>query len=136
MSNELIEHDFNIPIHANELSDAENRIEKIKLKLELIKINKTIDDNLHVTMFEQIVLVLDYVGGLSLPAFEIQEELEELYKMKFLSSPELAKKLWLDHYGKIHKPYNTLKNRCYRLLDTLDAEYELKFNKLPPNYMI
>lgn len=132
MSNELIEHDFNLPCHGNELSDAENKIDKIKFRLDEIKTNKTIDDNIYVTMFKQIVHVIDYVGGLSMPAFEINNELEEMYKMKFLRSPELAKKLWLDHYGEIHKPYNILKNRCYRLLDVLNAEYLEKFDKKPP----
>lgn len=136
MSNELIECDFNLPSHANELSDSENKIEKIKIRLNFIKKTKTIDDNIHVTMFEEIVQVLDYVGRLSSPAFEIQDELEEIYKMKFLKSPELAKKLWLDHYGMIHKPYNVLKNRCHRLLDELDEVYEDKFKKHPPNYKI
>lgn len=133
MSNKLIKHDFNLPCHGNELSDAENNILKTKFRLDEIKKNKTIDDNTYHTMFKHIVRVLDYVGGLSMPAFAVQNELEEMYKMKFLNSPELARKLWLDHYGEIHKPYNILKNRCYRLLDVLDIVYKEKFKRNPPN---
>ena len=131
---EVIEHDFDLPCHDNELSNAESRIDELKSRLSIIKTKKNIDDNTYTTMFEHIIVVLDYLGNLSLPAFETQNELEEMYKMKFLRSPELGKKLWLDHYGEIHKPYNKLKNRCYRLIDELDAEYELQHEKHPPNY--
>jgi hypothetical protein len=131
---EFIKHDFNLPNHDNELSKAEDVIEKLKNRLKIIEIQRTIDDKTHTQMFEHVVRILDYVGRLSMPAFAIEDEMEEMYKMKFLHAPELGKKLWLDHYGNVHHPYNLLKNRCYKLLEELDAEYFKRHKKKPPNW--
>jgi len=133
-SHELIEHDFNLPCHDNELSHAGDIIEKLKNNLRIIEKQQTINGKTHTTLFEDIIRVLDYVGQLSLSAFGIEEELEEMYKMKFLHAPELAKKLWLDHYEIVHHPYTLLKNRSYKLLDELDAEYFKQHKKHPPNW--
>ena len=133
-SHELISHDFNLPCHDNELSHAGDVIEKLKNKLRIIETRGTIDGKTHTALFEQVIRALDYVGRLSMPAFAIEDELEEMYKMKFLHAPELAKKLWLDHYEKFHHPYNTLKNRCFKLLDELDDEYIKCHKKNPPNW--
>jgi len=132
--NEFIKHDFSLPNYDNELSKAEDVIEKIKNRMRVMEIQRSITDEEHTKTFEYIVRILDYVGKLSMPAFAIEDELEEMYKMRYLYAPELSKKLWADHYGKIHHPYNTLKNRCYKLLEELDALYIKKFKKKPPNY--
>ena len=131
---ELIAHDFNLPCHDNELSQAADEIEKLKERLKIIQVRRSICGESHTTMFEDTIRVLDYVGKLSMPAFAIEDELEELYKMKFLHAPELAKTLWLDHYEIVHKPYTLLKNRCFKLLDELDAEYHNVHKKHPPNW--
>jgi hypothetical protein len=132
----LIEHDFNLPDYSNEISKADEIIEKIKNRLKIIQNQKRIDDKFHTETFEEIVRILDYVGRLSRPAFEIEDSLEALYIKQYLHSPELAKKLWLDHYGKIHHPFNLLKNRCYKLLEELDSEYIKRNKKYPPNWNI
>ena len=132
----LLEHDFNLPDYSNELSKADEIIEKLKNRLKIIQNQKRIDDKFHTVTFEEIIRVLDYLGKLSTPAFEIEDELEEMYKMKFLKAPELGKKLWLEHYENIHHPYNLLKNRCYKLLEELDSEYIKQNKKYPPNWNI
>jgi hypothetical protein len=128
--------DFNLPCHDNELSKAEEAIEKLKNELIIIEIQKTIDNKIHNLMFEHVIKILDYVGRLSMPAFEIEEKLEEMYRIKFLKAPQLGKLLWLEHYEKIHHPYNLLKNRCYKLLEGLDTEYFKCYKKHPPNWKI
>jgi len=125
-----------LPTHENELSKAEDLIEKHKNRLRVIQMQRTIDDKSHDTFFNEVVRVLDYVGKLSMPAFAVEDQLEEMYAIKFKHSPQLAKKLWLDHYEVIHKPYTLLKNRCYRLLEEVDIAYFKKFNKHPPNWKI
>jgi hypothetical protein len=131
---EYITHDFKLPNHSNELSKATDFIEKLKLKIEKLKAEKSIDGNVHTTVYEEVIRVLDYVGRLSMPAFEIEEPMREMYIMQYKHSPLLAKKLWIDHYEKIHHPYTLLKNRCFRLLDELDTMYFKKFKKQPPNW--
>lgn len=133
--------DLNLPDHSNELSKAEDIIEKLKKKIELIIANEEFKsnpqhDNLHTDTYEEIIRVLDYVGRLSMSAFAIEEQLENIYTLQYSKSPELAKKLWLDHYEKIHYPYSILKNRCFRMLDDLDAEYIRIYKCNPPNFKI
>ena len=90
----LIEHDFNLPCHDNELSMAEDIIEKIKIRInKIVNSNELISDDKFVAIFEEIIIALDYVGRLSMPAFGIEDELQEMYKMKFLHAPELGKQL-------------------------------------------
>jgi hypothetical protein len=87
-------------------------------------------------MFETTVRVLMYVGDLSNSVFGIEDQIQDLYFKQFIHSPELAKMLWQQHYGKLHHPYNILKNRCFRLLEELDAEYFKRHKKRPPNWKI
>ncbi|MFA5366670.1 MAG: hypothetical protein WC333_02200 [Dehalococcoidia bacterium] len=132
----LIEHDFKLPSHANELSKAEDLIEKLRIRILKIKSAGCINGRIHGNLYEEIVRVLDYVGGLSRAAFAVQEEVEAVYFRKYKSTPALAKKLWLDHYALIHKPYNRLKNRCFRMLEELDEEHIRRVGKNPPNWNI
>jgi len=132
---ELIEHDFKLPSHDNELSSAGDVIEKLKESVNQTITNvQIISDKRFVEVYEQIIMVLDYVGRLSMPAFAIEDEMEEMYKMHYLHAPELGKQLWFDHYEKVHHPYNILKNRCFKLLDEWDNYYIELFEKNPPNW--
>ena len=125
---------FNLPNYTNELQNAASAILKLKEEIFLINLNKNIDDRSHEIMFERIVKVLDYVGNLSQPSFEIEDELEKIYIMNYSHSPELAKKLWQDHYESIHHPFDLLKNRCFRLIEELDAIYHSLNKKHPKNW--
>lgn len=132
---ELIKTDFNLPNHDNQLSMAEDIIEKLKIRLNIIiKKNEMISDNDFISIFKEIITVLNYVGRLSMPAFAIEDELAEMYKLNYLHAPELGKKLWLDYYGNVHRPYNLLKNRCFKLLEDLDEYYINVHDKNPPNW--
>jgi hypothetical protein len=134
MQEAFIVHDFKLPDHTNDLSKANDVIERLKKKIEELKFNNVLDDKNFIVKYEEIIRVLAFVGNLSVPAFEIQEELEALYTKQYIHSPELGKKLWLDHYENVHHPYSLLKNRCYKLLDELDALYRNKYKKDPPNW--
>lgn len=131
---EFIKTDFNLPNQANELSKAEEVIEK--LKNEITNSTDSITDLSHDRLYEQVIRVLDYVGHLSVPAFEINDRLEAMYIQQHPYAPGLAKELWLQHYETIHHPYNLLKNRCWRMLEELDENYIKKFGKNPPNWKI
>lgn len=136
MNQNYITHDLKLPNHANELSNAEDSIEKIKCRFKTYQDSKTISNKQYIAMYEETIKVLDYVGRLSMPVFDIENQLEELYFKQFKHSPELAKKLWLEHYEKIHHPYNTLKNRCFKLLDEYDKLYFKIYKIPPPNWKI
>lgn len=130
----FIDHDFKLPRHNNELSKADDLIEKLRQRFKILECRNAISDKEHLLMFEEVVRVLDYIGRLSMPAFAVEDEMERLYIMRYPHSPELAKKLWLDHFEDIHHPYNLLKNRCFKLIDELDELYIKANNKKPKNW--
>jgi hypothetical protein len=133
---EFITVDFKLPNHSNELSKAEEVIDKLKKRFEVIQVQKSINDCTHTELFEEIVRCLVYVGKLSEVAFAIEDQLEALYTQQYKHSPALGKQLWLQHYDEIHHPYSILKNRCFRLLEMLDDNYVNVHGKLPPNAKI
>ena len=130
---EFINVDFKLPDHSNELSKAEEVIEKLKKRFEIVQMQHNINDANHLELFEELCRVLLYVGKLSQPAFDIEDQLEEMYTQHYKHAPAMGKTLWLEHYDDIHHPYTILKNRCFRLLELLDDEYINVHGKLPPN---
>lgn len=133
---QFIQHDFKLPDHTVELGKASDVIEKLKTRMQILITTKTLDEKTHTETFEETIRILDYLGRLSLPAFAIEDELESMYALQYKHSPELGKKLWLDHYDSIHHPYTLLKNRCFRILEELDEAYKKLWKKNPPNWNI
>lgn len=133
---EFIAHDFNLPNHCNELSKAEELIDKLKKRFEIVQQQGSINDCTHLELFEEFVRCLVYVGKLSEVVFAIEEEIEAMYVLKYKHAPALGKQLWFEHYEELHHPYSLLKNRCYRQLELLDEEYLKVFHKPPPNINI
>lgn len=132
---EFITHDFKLPNHENELSKVEDVIEKLKQKITISEVTKMTDKQF-IETFEEVIRALDYVGKLSLPVFTIEDQMQAMYSKQYVQSPALAKELWLNHYGNVHRPYNILKNRCFKLLDELDDLYVGIHDKKPPNWKI
>ena len=125
--------DLQLPCHSNELSRAEEVIDKIKHRFEILQKQQSINDCTHTELFEEIVRCLLYIGKLSQTRFDIEDQLEALYTQQFKHAPALGKQLLFEHYDEIHHPYTILKNRCYRLLELLDEEYLSVHKKSPPN---
>lgn len=134
LNKQFIPYDFNLPNHCIELGKAAEAISKLKKRFEVIQKQHSINDATHLDIFEETVRVLLYVGKLSSPAFAIEEDVEKLYTLQFKHEPCLGKQLWLAHYDELHHPYSILKNRCFRLLEELDAEY-VKIHKKDPKNM-
>lgn len=127
----LLTIELDLPDHTKQLSDAETYAEKLKKEIQLTKRARELNEKKYVILYEKITRGLYYVGGLSESAFALEETIEKEYYKIYKSSPELARKLWQDHYSLIHKPYNVLKNRLYRLYVDLDEAY-IKLNKITP----
>jgi hypothetical protein len=134
MNKQNIVPDFNMPNHANELSKAEDILEKLKCKFKSYEETKLISNKQYLTLYEETIRILDYIGQLSLSAFNIETKIEEQYFKQYKHLPELAKKLWYEHYEKIHHPYDLLKNRCFKLLDNYDELYLKIYKNVPPNW--
>jgi hypothetical protein len=130
----FIDHDFKLPNYSTEIIKAEDAVVVLKERVKKMLEVPYVTDKIFVKLYEDIVRVLDYVGKLSVPCFNVQDEMEKLYFLQYPHSPHLAKKLWQEHYEDIHKPYTLLKNRCFRMLDEID-KYYIKCNKKnPPNW--
>jgi len=128
--------DFTLPDHTVELAKADEIIKNLKVKLKQIQITKSIDAKIHTELYEEIVRILDYVGRLSMPMFELEDKFNVLYTLHYPKSPQLAKKLCNDHYENVHYPYTILKNRCFKMLEDLDKEYRKRWKANPPNWNI
>ena len=131
MSRDKIMEGINLPPNHEKLNYVETVVDKFKKRIEYYKGIGMISQDEYIELHKLIVQVLEYVGELSMPAFNIRDEVEKRYFTMYKNSPELAKKLWLDHYHDIHKPFNTIKNRCFSLLEQMDNLYT-KANKTSP----
>lgn len=132
----FITHDFKLPNHRDELGNANEIIKKLRKKFKLVQGFKEINDGNHDEIYNDLIKILDYVGRLSTPALEIEDELERMYILHYPKSPKLSKKLFNDHYKEIHHPYDKLKNKCFKMLEELDDEYINVHKKHPPNWKI
>jgi hypothetical protein len=120
--------DLELPDHTKELKDCEEYIKSIKKEFKLIGAARKFPTKQFAALYERITRGLYYVGSLSTSAFETEDIIQETYFKNYRHAPELAKKLWQEHYGNVHKPYNTIKNRFYRLYEEIDSLY-MKINK-------
>jgi len=127
--------DLNLPQDTNELSRVEETINKLKTKVAFI-CDGNITDDLHEDVYEEVVVALDKVGKLSEPAFGVEDEIENIYTLKYPHNPAFAKLIWYAHYEEVQHPYSLLKNRCFRMLEMLDDAYQKKFKRTPPNWEI
>ncbi len=125
---------LNLPNHETELKKAEDILLEYEKKFNQHVIQCTITNNEFINEYENIIMILDYIGNLSKPALNVRNELEEQYFKSYRRTPELAKKLWIEHFKTINKPYTKLKDRCFDLLDEYDMFYQRIYNKKPPNW--
>ncbi|MFW6247389.1 MAG: hypothetical protein ACOC22_04450 [bacterium] len=128
---QLLDVDLGLPDHESDIKHAEEVLDKLRREFESVK---DIDDEKHESYYEATMKILDFVGRLSLPAFKTLQILEDEYIKAYPNAPALAKELWLKHYGNIHRPYNIIKNRCFRLLNEIDDKYIEKYKSVPPNW--
>lgn len=128
--------ELNIPDNKEFLKSAEMRYEKIRNEYNEICSNDSIDSEKHLKLYESTMVVLDYVGDLSLSLQEFSPIIKDKYDKIYRNAPELAKLFWGKHYSGLHKEYNKIKNVCYNFLDELDDAYMRKYNKCPDNWNI
>lgn len=132
MSREKVMEGITLPPNHEKLNYATTVIEKFKKRVIYHKSIRAISEKEYIDLHNLIVQALEYVGELSLPAFNVQDELEKRYYILYKNAPERAKYEYLEHYHDIHRPFNTLKNRCFSLLETMDSYYFDINHKHPP----
>ena len=133
---EFIKICIDLPDNKQKLSEIDFKLDQIRTRFIQLQLKGCITDNVHESMYDETVLLLDFIGKLSKPLFGIRNAVENEYFEAFRSSPKTARKLWYKHYEHIHKPYSSLKNKCYSILEELDDEF-IKIHKRPPrNYVL
>jgi len=111
----------NLPDHKEELLRAQKLLNKVVKDMKWHDEIKVAVPSSKLTSMVYIVdTVLGVVGDLSDTRFEIRDQLEEHYSKHYIKSPELGKKIFLEEYHDLHKPYDRVKNKCFELLMTLD----------------
>ena len=142
MNNEQIELELpielDLPDHVKELEEADDYIKNLKQKLLQFKadrINNPMSVKDYHNFNDEIVRGLYFLGALSLPAFATEDIIEQKYFETYKHAPELAKKLWWNHYERVHRPYTLFKNRLFKLIEDLDEFFILVFKRTPPDYM-
>ncbi len=134
----VLEIDLQLPDHTTELEETDTYIKDLKLKLNDYKKNvavKPMSKKQHSVLYEEIIRGLYYLGYLSLPAFDVEDKIEEEYFKTYKHSPELAKELWWKHYESIHRPYTLFKNRLFKMIEDLDELYISIYKCPPPDYV-
>jgi hypothetical protein len=130
--------ELNLPDHTKELEETDDYIKNLKQKLITYRADKTVQPmskKQHKIMYEEIVRGLYYLGNLSGPAFAAEDKIEKEYFNTYKHAPELARKLWWDHYERIHRPYTLFKNRLFKMIEDLDELYFAIFKCPPPDYV-
>ena len=115
-----MEIELNLINHKTELKKIEKFLNELKEKIKKEKkLIGTLTDRKRELYRDKISQLLDVIGDLSLTRFEIRDDLEKKYKLKYSKAPKLAKELFNKHYREIHKPYDALKNEAHDLITSL-----------------
>lgn len=120
--------DYKININKDkEFKILKNYLKGLFNKFEIFKIkpNTTIDDL--EGLKDRTIDILLMFGDVSDPFFEIRDELKDKYTWRYISSPAIGRKIFLEHFANIHHKFDFQKNKCYDLIDEID---EFKFNLL------
>lgn len=129
---QILNINFNIPEPNNkQLDQMKSMLDKINKNLQIKKktiITNKFSEEEYITLSKKVINVLDHLARLSEPAFNIQDEIRDLYMDRYSHSPNLGHSLFRGCCENLHKPYDKLKNRAFDLLETIDSVY-IKINK-------
>ena len=112
---------FNIPNHEKDLYEVETLLNKTSTNLKVLEAKEIeLEDEQKEQLLKLVTNLLYKVGDLSIPIFELREMMENTYFEQYKQSPALGKELYMKHYESIHRPYDKLKNKAFRLIQILD----------------
>jgi len=97
-----------------ELKKAFSIIHKINEKYKIIKEQRIIYETEKQSLSNDIITILELIGEMTDPLFACREKLESNYFTK-ISDPVLARKMFLNEYESMHKPYDQVKNIAWAL---------------------
>jgi hypothetical protein len=130
MTEEYIHHPIidTLPDHTDQLNKITKVGKNVMKKFDL-------DKRSYPPLTEKSVETMDYIlhkclrktADLSMSINEIETKLKDHYTCTYTKSPELGKKLFLDHYFSLHKPYDKVKNMLWKAIFTITEYKKNKF---------
>jgi len=109
--------EFNIPNHEKELEEADALLKKIHSK---VTAPIPLGEDRRNAMLQLTNDILYLIGEYSQPIFDLRTTMEEAYSKKYIKTPALGKELYLKHYESLHKPYDKIKNKVFKLIEIID----------------
>lgn len=108
-----------IPNNERKLIDIQSKVKNIGENIGKNQHNNNgkLDEEIRSKYNDILLNLLDQVGDLSIPAFEIRDVLEKNYITRHKGDHKNARKLFIKHYESIHKPYDQAKNNIWKLLE-------------------
>lgn len=109
---------FQTPNHKLDLLAVESTIEMVK---DTINGNvKSLQNNVRQRLLMIATNQLDLLGELSLPIFQMRVDMEKRYLNEY--GYREGRRMFIEHYTSLHKPYDELKEVVFELIEKLDPK--------------
>jgi len=106
-----------IPNIDRKLKEISNKVDLILLDIRKDKHRGNFNSEVKNNYNKKLILLLEKVGDYSQPAFNVRCLLENNYINRYKNDSKKGSELFLNHYSSIHKPYDTVKNKIWKLLN-------------------
>lgn len=108
-----------------QLKKAYNLLIKLSTKFDQLNKFNEINEKERNILVADIITILELIGEMTDPLFAIRDDIEAKYFAK-VKDPEIARKLFLNEYEALHKPYDYVKNfgwnLYYKMMNLNDDE--------------
>ena len=124
--------DISLKNHDSELNSITRELEEIRLTINdyWFKLKKNNGIKLDVCKTRESILDILYIlADFTIPIFEIRNDIEDYFTLKYKNDPDLGRVMFNKFYGGLHEKYDQHKNTCYFLLNSLE-KYELGLNRV------
>jgi hypothetical protein len=111
-----------IPNNANDVADIQKELSFITNSIRKDDYNNNLNEEKKKYYYNKLINISDKIADCSRPAFNIRDMLEESYTTRYKDNPKEGYKQFLNHYGSIHKPYDTVKNNIWKSLKLITNE--------------
>lgn len=112
---------YNIPNnHKKNLVFIKEQVKKIDENVNMLDYIKEYKPKQLAELSDKTMYYLDKLGEMSRIIFEQRDIVKNMFYKEYKKAPELGKKLFLDYNAKVHEPYDKLKNKCWKILESIE----------------
>ena len=113
-----------LPDNERRITQIEHELSKIDQKINKHILEETLTNKMCEKHKEKLFKLLFLVGDLSIPISEKKEAIEKEYIKRYRKNPKLGKRLFIDHYYGLHKPYDRIKTNIWKTINKVLPEDE------------